>query len=319
MLAALLLLAAAWAPVARSQSQPSGEMFSGARVKAGIRISPAECRVLALQHTGVWVEADGESLCLRYYASGLKTVGGNAVAAAWLHGDIMGSMNGGVGHQEGLGVAAMIAQERRLSQRFGVPFLFLGRPGAYGSGGDYRRTWHSPHEANLIDAGLEALKRRYGVRAWALGGHSAGGTLAAELLARRTDLKCVVISSGAAAYRARLKAKGLTQELTHPQWWFDPYDSLDRIAHDPKRRVFVIGDPRERNVLFSTQVLYFRGLRARGHAAWLAPLEKAAPPDFHSLVDFGETATGMCARGDRAADILAALAAMPPQPTRISN
>lgn len=304
---------------ASAQSQPSTEMFSGEKVKAGIRISETDCRSLAAQHTGVWVDADGEGLCLRYYAAGLKIGSPNRIAAVWLHGDIMGSMEGGVGHQKGLGVAAMIDQERRLSQRFSVPFLFIGRPGAYGSGGDYRHTWHSPHEANLINAGLDALKRRYNVAAWALGGHSAGGTLSAELMSRRADLRCVVISSGAAAYRARLEARALKSELAHHEWWFDPYESLDRIQRDPARRIFMIGDPREKNIPFTTQRLYFDGLKARGNSVWLMPLKKAAPPTFHSLVDFGETATGMCARGDSTAAIVETLNRMPDQSVRISN
>lgn len=305
---------------ALAQSQPSAEMFSNTAVMGGTRITREDCARLERQETAVWVVAGGKGECLRYYAAGLRAAPGpNPVAAAWMHGDVMGRTPTAVGHQEGLGVAAMVEQTRALSERYGVPFLFLARPGAYGSSGTFRTTRHTPREAALVNAQLDALKARYGVGAWVLGGHSAGGTLAAEFLARRGDIRCAVISSGAAAYRAYLKAHGAADALSRPQSWFDPYESLDLVPADPRRRVFVIGDPREMNVYFHTQRLYFDGLRARGHAAWLVPLEKAPPPRYHSLVDAGEAATGLCARGDGTDDILATLKAMPDQTPRISN
>ena len=34
-------------------------------------------------------------------------------------------------------------QERALAEKYGTPFIFLARPGAYGSGGDTRRMEHT--------------------------------------------------------------------------------------------------------------------------------------------------------------------------------
>ncbi|MBP2300209.1 alpha/beta hydrolase family protein [Azospirillum picis] len=302
------------------QSLPNDERFSNAAVAAGRTISCRQCAELEARETASWVVVDGRGECLRYYAAGLRPAPGpNPVAAAWMHGDIMGSRPHQIGHQEGLSVAAMIDQERALAQRFGVPFLFLARPGAYGSSGRFWDLRHSPREAALMNAHLDLLKRRYGIGQWALGGHSAGGTLAAEFLARRNDLRCAVLSSAAPAYRAYLEAHDAKARLARPETWFDPYRSLDRIPTDPARRIFVIGDPRETNVLFRTQRLYFDGLVARGHAAWLVPLERARPPRFHGLVDFGETATGLCAQGADTDTLLRTLDAMPVQTERISN
>jgi pimeloyl-ACP methyl ester carboxylesterase len=173
-------------------------------------------------------------------------------------------------------------------------------------------------EAALINAALDGLKKRYGIQSWALGGHSGGGTLVAEMLARRNDLRCAVISSGASAYRAYLEARGLAKaedRLTR----FDPYTSLDKIPADQKRRIFVIGDPREKNVPFSAQKLYFEGLVARGHAAWLIPLERATDARHHDLIDFGETANEMCAAGANTDTIIETLKAMPEQSPRLTN
>ncbi|MBY6260502.1 alpha/beta hydrolase [Azospirillum sp. 412522] len=317
-LAAAIAMAAAFPAAAHGQSRPNEEHFSNATVAAGKSVTRERCAELEALETASWVEVDGRGECLRYYAAGLKP-GANPIVAAWMHGDIMGSKPDRIGHQEGLSVAGMIEQERRLSDRFGVPFLFLARPGAYGSSGKFWALRHTPREAALMSAHLDLLKKRYGIRKWSLGGHSAGGTLTAEFLARRTDLQCAVISSGASAYEAYLTAHNVAARLNKPGTWFDPYRSLDRIPKDPARRIFVIGDPRETNVLFRTQRLYFDGLAARGHAAWLVPLERARPPRFHGLVDFGETAVGLCAQGTDTDRLLRTLQTMPEQPERISN
>lgn len=199
-----------------------------------------------------------------------------------------------------------------------MPAIFLGRPGIYGSAGKHFTMRGRPVEAALIDAALDGLKTRYQIGASALGGHSGGGTLVAEMLARRNDLRCAVISSGASAYRAYLEARGLLkpgEKLTR----FDPYAALDKVPADPQRRIFVIGDPRETNVPFSAQTLYFEGLTARGHAASLIPLERAKDARHHDLVDFGELADGLCAAGKSTEAIVEALRTLPDPPPRLSN
>ncbi|BAI73040.1 hypothetical protein AZL_024020 [Azospirillum sp. B510] len=318
-LAGLAIAMAFPAPLpAQAQSRPNDEAFSNAVVAAGKTITRAQCAGLEVRETASWVEIDGRGECLRYYAAGLRP-GSNPIVAAWMHGDVMGSKPEQIGHQEGLSVATMIEQERVLSARFGVPFIFLARPGAYGSSGKFWTMRHTRREAALMNAHLDLLKKRYGIGRWSLGGSSAGGTLTAEFLARRSDLTCAVISSGASAYEAYLQAHGVKTRPAKPETWFDPYRSLDLIPKDPARRIFVIGDPRETNVLFRTQRLYFDGLTARGLQAWLVPLERARPPRYHGLVDFGETATGLCAQGVATEALLKTLRSMPDQPERISN
>lgn len=305
---------------AAAQSLPEDALFDPAQVVAGITLSRPQCRALEERHTAVWVTTGGTAACLRYYAAGLAVDGSNPVAALWLHGDIMGpNPNHADKHQRGLGPAAMVEQERGLADRYGVPFVFLGRPGSYGSAGRHYTNRHRPREAALIDAAISALSKRYRVGAWTVGGHSGGGTLAAEMLARRTDIRCAVISSGAAAFRAYLEARGLTKALAKPAEWFDPAASLDAVPTDPRRRVIVMGDPRDSNVPFATQTLYAEGLRTRGHNVTLIPLERATDARHHGLVDWAEAATGLCARGEPTAAIATALAAMPDPLPRISN
>lgn len=303
-----------------AQSRSSGEMFDPIEVVNGIEINRRTCEKLEADHTAVWVDIAGGGHCLRYYAAGLKPAGiPNPIAAIWLNGDVLGPTGRNADkRQKGYGPSTMITQELELFRKFGVPSIFLARPGTYGSSGKHYTMRGRPLEATVVNAAIDAIVERYGIGSLSLGGHSGGGTLVAELLARRRDLLCAVISSGAAAYRAYLEARGLAKpEVALSR--FDPYESLDRIPHSSERRVFVIGDPRETNVPFSTQALYYDGLASRGHAAWLVPLERAADARHHDLVDFGETAMGMCAAGSDSGTVVDTLNSMPDPPPRRTN
>ncbi|MBL8653096.1 MAG: hypothetical protein JNJ97_02785 [Alphaproteobacteria bacterium] len=81
----------------------------------------------------------------------------------------------------------------------------------------------------------------------------------------------------------------------------------------------MIGDPRETNVPFATQKLYYDGLIARGHAATLIPLARTTDARHHDLVDFAETALGLCANGASGDVIAQALRALPNPPPRVTN
>ncbi|MGY8663095.1 alpha/beta hydrolase [Bradyrhizobium sp. UFLA05-109] len=300
-----------------AQSVSDAEMFDPVGVVNGIQITLSACEEMERRQTAVWVRVDGRGYCLRYYAAGLTPHGPNLLVAAWMSGDVMGGPKG-VAHQQGLGVASMIEQSTTLSNRYAVPYIFLARPGTYGSAGKHYDIRHTPLEAKLVEAQIDALKARYHIDRWVLGGHSGGGTLAAEFLARRNDIQCAVLSSSAAAYRARLEKRGFVHRLK-TEVFFDPYDSIDKIPDQPGRRIFLIADPRDTNIPFSTQELYFNALKKRGLDVWLVPLQKAPKPKYHSLVDFGETATGMCASGATTDSILKKLNDMPQQSDRISN
>ena len=217
----------------------------------------------------------------------------------------------------GLGVAAMIDQERRLSELYHVPFIFLARPGAYGSAGYHPTTTSTKREADLVAAQVDAITARYGIKSWVLGGHSGGGTMVAELLARRRDIRCAVISSGAAAHNAYLEARDDASDILATD--LNAVADVSRIPRNKPLRVIVMGDPRDENVLFPVQAIYYEALRSHGVDAELWPLERGLPPEFHSLVSLAEAATGLCAEGRSSSDIKKALDAMPSQSPRISN
>jgi pimeloyl-ACP methyl ester carboxylesterase len=314
--ACALLLAAGWSGASAAQSAATPGLFDAvAEGGPGNIISTPQCRQLEQQQTAVWVTVHGKGWCLRYYASGLG--GENAVVAAWLHGDILGGGKGPAGHQQGLGPAAMIEQERKLAQKYHTPFVFLARPGAYGSAGYHGAIRWTTLEADLVAAEIDALTVRYGVRSWVLAGHSGGGSLVAEMLDRRRDIACAVVSSGAPDINAYLTAHH-EAKLVSPA----PQNAVAGVARMPKtpnQRIIVMGDPREKNVFWSLQRHYADVLTRHGANVTLLPLERGRPPEFHSLVDLAETATGLCAEGVATADIEKALRAMPSQAPRVSN
>jgi hypothetical protein len=63
----------------------------------------------------------------------------------------------------------------------------------HGSSGNHARDRHTEAEVELMDGALTLLRRRYGFQDLALFGFSSGGALVANLLARRTDVRCAVI------------------------------------------------------------------------------------------------------------------------------
>jgi pimeloyl-ACP methyl ester carboxylesterase len=317
--ACALLIAAAWSASSAAQSTaPTGLFDAVAEGAHGNIISADQCRPLEQQHTAVWVRVHGKGWCLRYYAFGLERE--NAVAAAWLHGDIggsRGSRGGPSGHQQGLGPAAMIEQERRLSAKYHTPFVFLGRPGAYGSGGYHHDIAHTRLEADLVAAEIEDLTVRYGVKSWVLAGHSGGGSLVAEMLDRRRDIACAVVSSGAPDFNAH-------QAAHHQPKGISPnhFNAVADVAHMPStpgQRIIVMGDPRDKNVFWSLQQHYADVLKRHGANVTVLPLERGRPPELHSLVDLAETAAGLCAQGVDTAAIGKQLQAMPSQAERVSN
>jgi hypothetical protein len=72
-------------------------------------------------------------------------------------------------------------------------------------------------------------------------------------------------------------------------------------------------------VFWSLQLHYADVLKRHGANVTVLPLEHGRPPEFHSLVDLAETATGLCAEGVATPDIEKQLQAMPSQAERVSN
>ncbi|HEX8375649.1 MAG TPA: hypothetical protein VF606_10765 [Geminicoccaceae bacterium] len=156
---------------------------------SGATASEPACAALP---DGLWVRAGDRAECLRF-AGGLDWLARRAIV--YIPGDPGGvayRTAGGEPEVEAvseayeLSDAARHASARTRSAALGgTPVLVLGRPGMQGSSGEHARDRHTTAEVGLVDAGLTALRRRFGIEELVLLGFSSGGAVVANLLARR--------------------------------------------------------------------------------------------------------------------------------------
>src|SRR6266446_1513524 len=136
------------------------EPFSGAELLRGKRITEAECAALP---GAVWVTVDQQGECIRYYHS---TAGGSGPELAVSFSTEVASTNArGEVKPYDFYVkqtpAAMQDRSAGWSRSLRMPYLYLGRPGTYGSSGEHARR-RTPREIDLIAAALDAIKSRHG-------------------------------------------------------------------------------------------------------------------------------------------------------------
>jgi hypothetical protein len=254
---------------------------------------------------GLWVMKDGRGDCIRYYSAGLKEK--NSTVLVVLHGDLI--------TQDGNNGAALVGYSdnkpeilrsdmRAISNRFGVPAIFLARPGVYGSSGDHKER-RRQREVDLVNLALDELKKRYGIEQFALAGQSGGGHLVGAMLANRSDINCAAMSSGVLAVRARVAAHGWSADATGYRDFYDPIDHVDKIGNSPDLKIFVVGDTKDSNVPFRTQKMYFDKLTKRGLNAHLVRA-KGSGPQHHGLTRCGIGIAAVCAQKPDS-----------PEPTRI--
>ncbi len=160
--------------------------------------------------------------------------------------------------------ASQVQREaERLAATLARPVVNLARPGVMGSTGDHLQR-RRPRESEIIDAALDGLKRRYGWDAIDLAGFSGGGHVVAALLARRADIRFVVIASGNVAVRERLEAMARIVDVTGYHDFLDPLDLVQDVVAHPPRHVVVLTDPKDVVVSAASQTAYVEALRAVG-------------------------------------------------------
>lgn len=284
---------------------PEGaDTFSDSGVLSGSTILKAECARNA--ETAVWVVVDGAGECIRYFHSGLKDQ--NPLVHVWFHGDRMSqSFNGNAWvhgyYSRDANPAALQAQAEAGEVDSGVPYIRFSRPGLYGSSGNHRRR-RLPEEVAIVDAAVDAIKARHGIQSYALSGQSGGGHLVASLLTRRDDISCAVITSGVASVRERSKIRGWGgRDITGFSSFFDPIDHVAQIPVKADRRIFVMGDPADSNVPFSTQADYHNALRAAGHHSALVRA-RGRGKSRHGLAHAGVHVVRDCIDGVRSDEIV---------------
>lgn len=222
----------------------------------------------------IWVVVDGKGDCIRYFLS--KSKRAPEVAIVYLHGDEMAQSPSdahvtSVYFFHGRTPAAVQAfvDARGLESEF--PYIFLSRPGTYGSTGDHKDR-RQEREVKLVGAALDSIKENLGVRKFVLSGLSGGGHLVGALLSRRNDIKCAVIGSGVVSIASRNQLRGWTRDITGYSSFVDPIREVGGIKVQTAPKIFVLGDSGDQNVPFETQRAYYDALLSRGLEAYLIPV-----------------------------------------------
>src|SRR5262245_14335873 len=175
-LAALLLASQALAQSARPwhgmTAEELAETFPPEQIRSGTRISREECERLKLS---VWVEHRYGTECIRYFPS--SNIRGAARAAFFFHGDLL-YIDGTIlqGATRGNNVDAKLKEAAALAKINGLPFVTVSRPGTLGSSGEHLQR-RAPKEFYSMNAAVDTIKARYGVREVMLTGQSGGATI----------------------------------------------------------------------------------------------------------------------------------------------
>jgi pimeloyl-ACP methyl ester carboxylesterase len=270
------------------------EPFSGAELLRGKRITETECAALP---GAVWVAVDQQGECIRYYHSTAGGVGPEVVV--FFSTEVASTNARGEVKPYDFYVkqtpAAMQDRSAGWSRSLRMPYLYLGRPGTYGSSGEHARR-RTPREIDLISAALDAIKSRHGYTRLHLAGYSEGGHAAAELLARRSDLGCVVLASSLLSVRSRLAEAGRDQDVTGNKHPVDPVALVDHVVKRPDLRIIVVTDPDDNVISAHSQTAYVRRASAAG-----LPVQQifaaATDSNAHDLWRAGLSVAADCARG----------------------
>lgn len=246
----------------------------------------------------LWVQPEEGPACIRYFAS--SDLDGARVAIVQFSGDRDSVMNQPPTRIAGNTAALRTLDAQRNRDRAGVPWVFVARPGTYGSSGDHRKR-REPVEFHALDAALDALMQRHHLQHIVILGHSGGATAGAALLTLgRTGVSCAVLTSGAYGLLERARLKGMSNggrtDTTGSARFYDPLDHVSGIVNDPARRIVMIGSPDDQNTPFALQQRFADAVAQAGHRVELRP-HAAEPPEYHDLTDrIGPVTAAQCAR-----------------------
>ncbi|WP_432729838.1 alpha/beta hydrolase family protein [Variovorax sp. W6] len=234
----------------------------------------------------LWVQAAEGPSCIRYFAS--DDIDGARIAIVQFSGDRDGVMDQAPTRIPENTEALRMLDAQRSRDRAGVPWIFVARPGTYGSSGDHRKR-RQLVEFHALDAALDALMQRHRLQRIVIVGHSGGATAGAALLTLgRTRVACAVLTSGAYGLLERARMLGRSKDgrtdTTGSTQFYDPLDHVGGIVRDPARRIVLIGSREDRNTPYALQERFADAVAKAGHRIELRT-HAAEPPDFHDLKD----------------------------------
>lgn len=186
-----------------------------------------------------------------------------------------------------------LAMTNTLTAKFGVPVIVLARPGVLGSSGTHHYGGRRD-DAHVIDAAIDEIKKRFGIRRLVMAGQSGGSRLIAQLMVMgRRDIQCAVLGSG--AFDAPNVGFNVFGEVG--KRYLVPLQHVEQVQNIRDRRVFVVADPEDQVTPFAGQKAWADALAARGHHAVLVETQ-ARGDKRHGASRQSLEAAGLCAKGE---------------------
>lgn len=272
-------------------------------VPEGVEL-PAEAaskELCELKPYRVFVSTPLGTECIAYYPT--SRLRGAEHAVFYLDGDVPSDMAADKRLMDRFLTTSMLRLEVH-SADYNLPYIYVGRPGVFGSSGNHGKSKHL-REFKVLEAAIDAIKARHGLKTISLAGQSGGSSAIAALLTfGRTDVLCAVPASGSYAVFERLdrliaKAGRRPVHRMSPEEWADYYDimrHLDGIANDRRRRIVVVGDPEDAITPFDLQKRFADTLAQLGHSSLLV-IGAAHDRDHHGLGHLAMAIAGACVKG----------------------
>lgn len=292
---ALLAISASWPSPAsifgRIDFTAEGD-FSESALQRGVKATQGQCEKV---ENAVWVSTkDYGEECIKYWAAGFN---GTPVerAVIFFHGDVwVGAGKTGKYYLE--------ANNEKLQQeadawgtRLGVPYVFVARPGTYGSSGDHMQRRRLV-ESVLLSAALDKIKERMNIKELVVAGQSGGGHVTSSLLTLRSDIVCAIPTSGPSSPRVRQTLRGIVRDQTGYTDHYEPTEHLQKDKMNENLMVFVLGDPNDANVVWPSQTIMATKLQEIGVNVETLTGEGTGP-EHHSLSNSARRVAGWCANG----------------------
>jgi hypothetical protein len=266
-------------------------------------MTPAQC---AAHRSAVWVLVGQQGFCVRYYVS---TAGGQGdTPVVFLEGDKLGvydpktrtfrprpgKKTPDVNTDDLQKIADHVS---RWSKTTAIYVARIGVDGSSGFAGN-RRTYL---ELYMINAALDAIRKRHGFRGFHLVGQSGGAGLIGGLLGLRTDIGCAVPGAGRLA---RLTHR--PQGRPHLEQIIDPIQRVPNVVRNRPRRVIVVTDPQDATVPERHQTAFVQALRRAGYAAEQFFVETYGE-NRHGVTPYAILVVAACVRNMSNQQIAAAL------------
>lgn len=295
-----LILSSTLALAQRVPFQVGNDNFTSEGLVKGMQASPAHCSQVT---HAVWARTEhhGEE-CIRYWMAGLEGSAKPSNVLVYIPGDQLVFDSPDADYAKRSPTSMQLIAEG-IYARVKVPVVLLSRPGIFGSSGEHKLR-REAGESRLMSAALDQIKARHAVANYSLVGLSGGGHIVAALLAWRDDILCAVPTSSVSSPKLRWRLMGRTTDLTGSTKSYEPVDMLQSSSHfHPQLRVFVLGDPMDTSVPWSTQTPLANRLKEMGVATTLIT-GVGSDPQRHMLGASGQMVGSLCLCGVSTDEIL---------------